>query len=67
MWNTAAWMASRWIQTIQYFMFKNNIIQLAILANPLWVLHLIHCFLDCVSLLMPTEIEMIYVILMYFI
>ena len=67
MWNTAACMASRSIQTIQYFMFKNNIIQLAIFANPLWVLHLIYCFLDCASLLMPTEIEMIYVILKYII
>ena len=33
--------------------------------HPLWVLHLIHCFLDCVSLLMSTQIEMINVTLMY--
>ena len=62
MWNTATWMASRLIQTKTSCL--KTIFNLDLL-HPLWVLHLIHCFLDCANLLMPTEIEMIYVTLIY--
>ena len=48
------------IDTNKNFMFKNNVIQLAVFGTPS-----IHCFPDCASLLMLTEIEMIYVTLMY--
>ena len=59
------WMVN---QCEQNFMLKTIFLFYLISWNwlhPLWVLHLIHCFFNCTSLLMPTQIEMIHMTLMY--
>ena len=53
------WMVSLLMQAKISFLKQYYLISW-IMLQPLWALHLIHCFLNCASLLMSTEIEMIY-------